>query len=340
MSSAPRSLRPLVHALVVGAFAAAALFIAAFALDTDSAWPQGAFAALVVLAAGAHVALLSGGRTGLRVARAFTRRGWQVFLSYRFQVVLVLAQLLVFAGLIVLLGRPLVAALFAPVGGALADYTDTNYVVFLLLGLAFFPILWSSYQVSAARIREEQVTGTFETLIATRAGVGALPFAHLATTLVGSVLGVAGALVVFATLLPPGALRVADPLALAGFLAILALGATTMWGLGLVMGGLTTRFKQAQPASSLLRILLLVFGGVYIPPSILPEWGRALSHALPITYAGEGVRAALAEGAAPTELLPELGALAAFALVASVGGMWSYRRLLDRARWTGTLGGY
>lgn len=225
-------------------------------------------------------------------------------------------------------------------GIALSAYTSTNYVVFLLLGLSFFPILWKSYEVSSARIRAEQMAGLFESLVPTTRGVESLPFAYLFSSFLGS-LGTLGLLLALLSwLLPDGALRLDDPRAMAAFLPLLVLAAVTMWGLGLVMGGLTTVFKEAGPASSLLRILLLVFGGVYLPVSLLPTWGQWLAKALPITYAAEGMRAALTQGATFQDVLVPLCVLAGFAFVTTVGGVWVFRLLLDRARRSGTLYGY
>lgn len=290
---------------------------------------------------GTHVYLLAGGRGSWRVARAMMARGWQTLLSYRFQLVMLLLQMLLFAVLVVTLGQPIVNLVFGPVGSALGAYTSTNYVVFLMLGFSLMPVLWSAYQVTSQRLRQEQMTGMFESLIVTPAGARTLPFAYLLGSVVNSLFSFVGVLVVFRLLLPAeGSLAVTDPLAVSAFLAILAPAVVTMWGIGLLMGGLTAVFKQAQQATSTMRVLMIAFGGIYIPLALMPAWANVVARALPVSYAGEGVRGALAEGSFLYEMGARLLILVAFALVASILGMWSYRRLLDRARRSGTLYGY
>ena len=309
--------------------------------ENKAAWWDFLLAPIVVGGLGLHVYLLAGGRGAWRVAQAVFARGWQALVSYRFQLLMLVVQLVVFTALVVFLGAPVLRILFGPVGAALGAYTRTNYVVFLMLGIALFPVLWSAFQVTSQRLRQEQVTGMFEALAVTPAGARTLPFAYLLSSLGASLAAFAGILLVFRLLLPPeGTLAVTEPGPLAAFAAILAPAVVTMWGLGLMMGGLTAVFKQAQQAATTLRVVMVVFAGLYIPLAVMPPWAYVVSRALPASYAGEGARGALAEGAYLSEMTTELTVLMAFALLTSVVGMWVYQRLLDRARRAGTLYGY
>ena len=304
-------------------------------------WWDFLLAPLVVGGLALHVYLLAGGGGAWRVARAVFARGWHALVSYRFQLVMLLVQLVVFAALVIGLGAPVLRLVFGPIGAALGAYTRTNYVVFLMLGIALFPVLWSSFQVTSQRLRQEQVTGMFEALAVTPAGARTLPFAYLLASLGGSLAAFAGILLVFQFLLPPeGTLAITQPRPLFAFVAILAPAVVTMWGLGLMMGGLTAVFKQAQQAATTLRVVMVVFAGLYIPLAVMPPWAYIVSRALPASYAGEGARGALAEGAYLSEMAPSLYVLLAFALLSSLAGMWVYQRLLDRARRAGTLYGY
>jgi ABC-2 type transport system permease protein len=55
--------------------------------------------------------------------------------------------------------------------------------------------------------------------------------------------------------------------------------------------------------------VLLVVSGVYYPVDVLPGWMQAVAAVSPATYALDGVRAAILEGAGVGDLLGELGAL-------------------------------
>jgi len=62
--------------------------------------------------------------------------------------------------------------------------------------------------------------------------------------------------------------------------------------------------------------VLLVVSGVYYPVDVLPGWMQAIAEISPATYALDGARAAILEGAGVSDLWGELGALALIGLVA------------------------
>jgi ABC-2 type transport system permease protein len=62
--------------------------------------------------------------------------------------------------------------------------------------------------------------------------------------------------------------------------------------------------------------VLLVVSGVYYPVEVLPGWMQWIADISPATYALEGSRAAILEGAGVSDLWSELGALALIGVVA------------------------
>jgi ABC-2 type transport system permease protein len=92
--------------------------------------------------------------------------------------------------------------------------------------------------------------------------------------------------------------------------------------IGAVQGGLSLRLRDGLFGANLLVFLFLLFCGVNIPLSALPEWMQAVSQVLPFTHGLQAVReaidgASLAEvgGLIATEALIGLGyAVAAFFL--------------------------
>ncbi len=61
--------------------------------------------------------------------------------------------------------------------------------------------------------------------------------------------------------------------------------------------------------------LLLVVSGVYYPVSVLPEWMQAISVISPATYALDGIRDAILDGASLSEMGDELWPLAVIGVV-------------------------
>jgi ABC-2 type transport system permease protein len=67
--------------------------------------------------------------------------------------------------------------------------------------------------------------------------------------------------------------------------------------------------------------VLLVVSGVYYPVDVMPGWMQAIASVSPATYALDGTRAAILEGAGIGSLLPELAALLVIGLVTIPLGM-------------------
>lgn len=101
-----------------------------------------------------------------------------------------------------------------------------------------------------------------------------------------------------------------------GALLVLGVASLSFVGLGLVAAvmPLLSPEKGVQ-ATHILEGLLLLVSGIYYPVTALPPWLQAWSDLSPATFALQGVRQALLEGASLTALLPTLLRLLGMALV-------------------------
>jgi ABC-2 type transport system permease protein len=68
-------------------------------------------------------------------------------------------------------------------------------------------------------------------------------------------------------------------------------------GLGILSASFIIILKRGSPISWLFGWLSWLLGGVLYPVAVLPDWLRQISVLLPITYAIEGMRAALLRSA-------------------------------------------
>jgi len=121
---------------------------------------------------------------------------------------------------------------------------------------------------------------------------------------------------------------------------VVVLSLLTMWGLGLILGGLTITYKQIGPVSTILQTLMMFFCGVYIPIQILPGWIQPLSYALPLTYSFNAIRAGLIGGQGILDYWQYLVPLIIFFIIMVVGGYIVFIKLLNKARKDGTTSGY
>jgi len=72
--------------------------------------------------------------------------------------------------------------------------------------------------------------------------------------------------------------------------------------------------------------MLLVVSGVYYPVSVLPEWMQALSKISPATYALDGIRDAILDGAGLDTMWDEIWPLLVIGAVSIPLGLWVFRR--------------
>jgi ABC-2 type transport system permease protein len=71
---------------------------------------------------------------------------------------------------------------------------------------------------------------------------------------------------------------------------------------------------------------LLAVSGVYYSVEVLPDWMQALATISPATYALEGIRAAVLDGAGPAEVWPDIWPLIVIGLVCVPLGLEIFRR--------------
>ena len=72
--------------------------------------------------------------------------------------------------------------------------------------------------------------------------------------------------------------------------------------------------------------ILLVVSGVYYPVSVLPDWMQALAKISPATYALDGIRDAIINGAGVSDMWPNIWPLIIIGLVSVPLGLEVFRR--------------
>lgn len=282
---------------------------------------------------------LMGGSGSFRVTWAFIRRSYHIFMSYKFQVIFTVFSIFLMVAFFYIVGKPLVDLFITSMAGGLANYGGYDFLTFILVGMIAWPMLLSGYSIATTRIRQEQFTGMFEIMIPSKHNVKVLPFASLLMGIGGSVISSMSTLIVFIFVLGVN-LNVSNPISVLGLVSVIILSLLTMWGLGLILGGLTITYKQIGPVSSLIQTIMMFFCGVYIPIQILPAWIKPLSYAFPLTYSFNAIRAGLIGGEGILDYWEYLLPLIVFFVVMDVGGYLVFNRFLNKARKDGTIYGY
>lgn len=327
--------------LLAFALAAAALAILTYGLaNPEAASARRSTPVATSVAAFALAYGIAGGPNVLRIARAMLKKTSLAYLSYRVQLVSILAYALVTVGLYFVAGRPLLRILLPELSNLQGQGVPGNLVLVLVVGFSVWPIFWRSWEVTSVGVRTEQWEGTFESIIALPGGVRALPFGYLYSRLLFTLVFQLAILGALAVALPEGALALRTAGGLMDFVAVMLVSILCMWGMGLLFGGLAILYKQVGPIDLVVRSLFLFLSGVFVPLGILPGWAQTLAKFLPMTYAFELLRAVAVEGVPIAERAWPLLALLTFTTFFVVAGNLVYRRLVETARRQGAIQGY
>jgi ABC-2 type transport system permease protein len=110
--------------------------------------------------------------------------------------------------------------------------------------------------------------------------------------------------------------------------------------LGIAAATLQIAFQKGAALLWLLSSGVWFLSGAMFPVQSLPRPLELLAHAVPLTYAIDGMREALLEGRSAMAMAPTMAALAGFAVVMLPLALAALSLSLRRARQNGTLSFY
>jgi ABC-2 type transport system permease protein len=208
-----------------------------------------------------------------------------------------------------------------------------SYFAFVAVGIVLTLIIGAASAGVVDRIRNEQLVGTLESLIAQPVGALAL---CLGMTAYPFLFGVVRVAVYFAVAVGVLGLRLPDADWI-GFAAVFAAAGASLIGIGIFLAAFAVVFKRGANLSWVVALALGLAGGAYFPLSVLPDWLRTISDALPIRHIFDGARTALFDGSGwGSDAL----ALAAFSAVCLPLALFLFASALEAARRRGSLADY
>ncbi len=262
---------------------------------------------------------------------AFLKRDLLIEASYRFSFVFQVTSVLFTVASYYFLARFIGSSVVPGL-----DAYGGDYFAFVLIGVALYDYLGTSLDAFSRSIRESQLAGTLEALLSTQTSLptvilssSAYPFLW---TSVGVVIYLALGIGMFEVRLTSGNWAAAA--------LILILAVIVFSGIGILSASFIMVFKRGSPIAWLFGGLSWLLGGVLYPVTVLPEWLQQVSRLLPITYAIEGMRAALLRAAPWPELWSSLGPLFLFAFALIPLSLLSFQYATRHARIAGTLAQY
>lgn len=262
---------------------------------------------------------------------AFLRRDLLVAISYRAVFVGDLVSLAMQALLFVYIGK-----LVDPSVMPTYDGHQATYVEFATIGIAVGAFTQLGLARAASAIRNEQLMGTLDPMLATPTEVETIQVGSVIFDLVYVPIRTA---VFFILMLVLYGLSYDWSGALPS-LVILLLLIPSVWGLGVVGAAAVMTFRRGNTAVGLAGMFIALASGAYFPLTLLPEWLQSVMWATPMAIALQKMRDALIGGTGWSGI----GVAALILLLWAVGtlaiGLLAFRRALARERRLGTLGLY
>jgi ABC-2 type transport system permease protein len=114
----------------------------------------------------------------------------------------------------------------------------------------------------------------------------------------------------------------------AGVAAVVILYILAAAGAGIFVGTLFRNEQQAAGMSLLLGLGLGALGGCMVPLEVFSPTVRRIAHITPQAWGNDAFAKLIGHGASITGILPQLGALAAYAVVLLALAAWRLRQVL------------
>jgi ABC-2 type transport system permease protein len=262
---------------------------------------------------------------------AFVRRDFRITLSYRIGALAGLFGIIAQVVALSFLGK-LIDTSRMPV----FDGTRATYVEFVVIGLCLnMTVLLLLHELSRA-LRNEQLTGTLESLLVTPTRLGTLQLGSTLFNLMYVPLRLALFLAVITIVF--GLRLHADGILPAALLMLEFL--PFLWGIGLIAAGAVLRFRRGAGAIGTGVAIIGLGSGAFFPLSVLPLWLAHLDAYNPLAIVLNGLRDALIGGAGWGALAKPILELLPLAILSLAAGILLFRFFLRRERRLGTLGLY
>lgn len=267
----------------------------------------------------------------MSLAWHFFKRDALIALSYRTSFAVQLLGNILILGVFYFIGKMIGEAKIP----ALAEY-ENNYLAFLLIGVALTDCVGVSLTAFAKQIREGQLTGALE---ATLMSPVRLPLILIYSSLWGYFFSA----VRFLLYIFLGAVLYRVSMGQANILSALLIFLLTVLcfaGLGMLWASVVMVIKRGESIMTMAGYVVILVSGVIFPVAVLPQWLQTIANLIPLTYALDGMRDALYQGATIADLSGVMLTLSAFAVGLLIAGMGAFEAAVLVAKRTGSLTQY
>ena len=190
------------------------------------------------------------------------------------------------------------------------QFAYTDYLTFVIMGNAVFVYIYAGVFVTGRVMFFARMQGVLDPLFLT-------PMSRVGYMLGAITMGMLNASIDFLVLLGVGMIFGIDltSLNLAVFFPGLAMTLLSLFGLGLVMNGITLTLRDQVNTANFLQAMLYTFSGVVVPIEMMPAWAQVVSRISPLTYGLRIVRGSLQSGVTLSDFTHEFQALVVISII-------------------------
>jgi ABC-2 type transport system permease protein len=221
------------------------------------------------------------------------------------------------------------------ISGPLEPYGG-SYFPFVLIGIAVQNYLTLSLSRFSGSLRESQLSGTLEAVLATPVRLASFLMGSTAYSFVFNALRILIYLAVGTLIFNVHFNWARLPAAL----GVICLTIAAFCSLGIFSAGFIMIFKRGDPVNWGFNVISWLLGGVYYPVSILPDWLQKAADFIPMTHALKALRVILLTENDLSSLGGCLMDLGLWGVIGLPVSLFCFRYALNRARMLGTLGHY
>jgi ABC-2 type transport system permease protein len=167
-----------------------------------------------------------------------------------------------------------------------------SYFAFAAVGIIMTVVVQVASTALARRVREEQLTGTLEALVAQPISAAELALGMAGFPFLFAMIRVAAYLVIANLVLGLELSQASVP----GCVLVLVASAAAVAALGIALGALVLVLKRGEALVRLATFSIAFLSGAFFPIAVLPDWLQPLGEIIPTRFALDGVRAALFVG--------------------------------------------
>lgn len=221
------------------------------------------------------------------------------------------------------------------ISGPLQPYGG-HYFPFVLIGIAVQNYLTLSLSRFSGSLRESQLSGTLEAVLATPVRLPSFLAGSTAYSFVFNALRIFIYLAAGSLLFDVHFNWARLPAAL----GVICLTIAAFSSLGIFSAGFIILFKRGDPINWSFNVISWLLGGVYYPVNILPWWLQKIASVIPMTHSLESLRLILLTDHGLSGLWDHLLVLGLWGAIGLPVSLLCFRYALNRARVQGTLGHY